>query len=428
VLSTAITRHRTPSPSDSSRGRFATGDVLAARYRIVERIGKGGMGEVYHADDLTLEQPVALKLLPEAFATNPDWLKYFRREVRIARQIAHPNICRVYDIGEAEGLVFFTMEYIDGEDLSSLLRRIGRLPPDKGIEISRQLASGLAAAHDRGVLHRDLKPSNIMLDERGQARITDFGLAAAAGAIEKDDIRSGTPGYMAPEQWAGKEVTEKSDLYSLGLVLYELFTGKRAFEGKTPQELGKRRCDSKPTSPSSVIKGLEPSVERVILKCLEPDPKDRPANALEVRAAFPGGDLLASAVAAGKTPAPALVAEAGEGGALRPAIAWACLGAVLVSLPLIFWMSSLARLNQIVPLPRSPAFLAADARGILESFGYTDLPRDTTYGFSRHTGYIDRSFSLPFKWRGGFSELTTCRSDRKSISSSGDSTVPALRS
>ena len=155
------------------------------------------MGEVYRADDLTLEQPVALKFLPEGLASSPERLKQFRREVRIARQIAHPNVCRVYDIGEADGLVFLSMEYIHGEDLGSLLRRIGRLPPDKAIQIARQLASGLAAAHGRGVLHRDLKPANVMLDDRGQARITDFGLAAAAGAIEKHDIRSGTPAFMA---------------------------------------------------------------------------------------------------------------------------------------------------------------------------------------------------------------------------------------
>lgn len=236
--------------------RFATGDVLAGRYRIVDRIGEGGMDEVYRADDLTLEQPVALKFLPEGLASSPERLKRFRSEVRIARQIAHPNLCRVYDIGEADGLVFLTMEYIHGEDLGSLLRRIGRLPPDKATQIARQLASGLAAAHDRGVLHRDLKPANVMLDERGQARITDFGLAAAAGAIAKHDIRSGTPAFMAPEQWAGEEVTERSDLYSLGLVLYELFTGKRAFGAEMPQELGARQRDMTPENPASLVEGF----------------------------------------------------------------------------------------------------------------------------------------------------------------------------
>ena len=154
----------TPLSSDAAPRRFSPGDVLASRYRIVERVGTGGMGEVYHAEDLTLEQPVALKFLPQALSRDAARLKRFRREVRTARQITHPNVCRVYDIGEANGQVFLSMEYIDGEDLSSLLRRIGRLPLDRAREVARQLASGLAAAHDKGVLHRDLKPANIMID------------------------------------------------------------------------------------------------------------------------------------------------------------------------------------------------------------------------------------------------------------------------
>ncbi|HEY7698645.1 MAG TPA: serine/threonine-protein kinase, partial [Vicinamibacteria bacterium] len=169
-----------PRAVDLPYGRFSPGTILASRYRIIERVGQGGMGEVYRADDLTLDQPVALKFLPEELSRNTGALGRFRGEVRIARQISHPNLCRVYDIGEADGLHFLSMEYIRGEDLRSLLRRIGRLPADKAVEVAAQIASGLAAAHDRGVLHRDLKPANVMIDERGQARITDFGLAAAA--------------------------------------------------------------------------------------------------------------------------------------------------------------------------------------------------------------------------------------------------------
>ena len=252
------------------------------------------MGEVYRADDLTLEQPVALKFLPEALSQDEERLKRFRAEVRIARQISHPNVCRVHDIGQAGGLHFLSMEYIDGEDLGALLRRIGRLPSDKATEIARQLALGLAAAHDKGVLHRDLKPANVMIDGRGQARITDFGLAAVAGSIHFEDIRSGTPAFMAPEQRAGKAVTEQSDLYSLGLVLYELFTGKRAFEAQTPDELVRLQRETTPASPSSLVEGLDPAVERVVLRCLEKDPKDRPHSASSVAAALPGGDPLAA--------------------------------------------------------------------------------------------------------------------------------------
>ncbi len=195
---------RTPTSSGSfDEGRFATGTVLAGRYRIVGLLGQGGMGEVYRANDLKLGQPVALKFLPTATAKNQQLLARFHAEVRIARQVSHPNVCRVYDIGEMDGSTFLSMEYVDGEDLRSLLRRIGRLPEDKAVEIARKLCAGLAAAHDKGVLHRDLKPANIMIDGRGQVLIADFGLAALAGQLDGTKVREGTPAYLAPEQLAG---------------------------------------------------------------------------------------------------------------------------------------------------------------------------------------------------------------------------------
>ena len=181
---------------------FQPGAILAQRYRIVHLLGRGGMGEVYRADDLLLGQAVALKFLPAAATASASVLSRFRNEVRTARQISHPNVCRVYDIGEAEGLTYLTMEYVDGEDLASLLRRIGKLPPDKGMEVARQLCAGLAAAHDKGVIHRDIKPANIMLDGKGHVRITDFGIAGMAEQIR--DMRSGTPAYMSPEQRPAK--------------------------------------------------------------------------------------------------------------------------------------------------------------------------------------------------------------------------------
>ncbi|HVS83559.1 MAG TPA: serine/threonine-protein kinase, partial [Pyrinomonadaceae bacterium] len=157
--------------------RFVPGTILAERYRIVGLLGKGGMGEVYRADDLKLGQAVALKFLPDHLLSDGAALARFHREVRVARQVSHRNVCRVYDIGEVDGRHFLSMEYIKGEELSSLLRRIGRLPQDKAIQIARQMCAGLAAAHEVGVLHRDLKPSNVMIDENGNVRITDFGLA-----------------------------------------------------------------------------------------------------------------------------------------------------------------------------------------------------------------------------------------------------------
>ncbi len=277
------------SHTSRDEGRFAPGLLIAERYRIVSLLGRGGMGEVFRADDLTLGQPVALKFLPESMIDR-SMLERFHNEVRIARRISHPNVCRVYDIGETDNHVFLSMEYVDGEDLSSLLRRIGRLPRDKALEIARKICAGLAAAHDKGVLHRDLKPSNIMLDGRGEVLIMDFGLAGLAHEIE--DVRSGTPAYMAPEQLAGKEVTARSDIYALGLVLYELFTGKPAFEGKTHDEIMRVHRESAPHGPFTLVHDLDPGVEMVIMRCLEEKPEDRPSSAMIVSAALPGGEYL----------------------------------------------------------------------------------------------------------------------------------------
>src|ERR1700751_3813983 len=306
-----------------SEGRFLPGRLIAGRYRIIALLGKGGMGEVYRADDLTLGQAVALKFLPDTAASDQALLERFRNEVRIARRISHPNVCRVYDVGDVDGQTFFTMEYVDGEDLASLLRRIGRLPQDKAVEIARQLCAGLAAAHAKGVLHRDLKPANIMLDGRGQVVITDFGLAGVADDIRGAEVRSGTPAYMAPEQLAGREVSTRSDIYALGLVLYEVFTGKRAFGEKVAGALH-ARDDRTPSRPSSVVKDLDPGIEKVILRCLEPEPSARPATARAVSAALPGGDPLAAALAAGETPSPQMVAAAGETAGLKPRVAMIC--------------------------------------------------------------------------------------------------------
>ena len=225
--------------------------------------------------------------------------------------MSHKNVCRLYDIGEADGRRFLTMEYVDGEDLASLLRRIGRFPQDKAIEIARQLCAGLAAAHERGVLHRDLKPANVMIDGDGNVRITDFGIATAAA--DAGGIVAGTPQYMAPEQLAGKPATIKSDIYALGLVLFEIFTGRRAFDAQNDRRPeGAARDRAALTTPSSIVRDLDPAIERVILRCLERDPDRRPASALAVAAALPGGDPLAAALAAGETPSPELLVAAGR--------------------------------------------------------------------------------------------------------------------
>src|SRR5512141_3114242 len=277
----AAARRRSPSSGSVGRlassesldaGGFAPGTILAERYRIVGRIGRGGMGEGYRADDLKLGQPVALKFLPRRLASDPSRIERFYAEVRHSRGVSHPNVCRVYDVGEIEGRHFLSMEYVDGEDLASLLRRIGRLPPDKAVEIARELCAGLSAAHDKGVLHRDLKPSNVMIDGRGRAKITDFGLAVGVEGDKGDAEVSGTPAYMAPEQLSGKGASVQSDIYALGLVLYEIFTGRKPFEATTLADWRRKHSEDPPTAPSSVTPGLDPVVERVILRCLEKDP------------------------------------------------------------------------------------------------------------------------------------------------------------
>jgi serine/threonine protein kinase len=380
--------------------RFIPGTTLAGRYRIVGLLGRGGMGEVYRADDLKLGQPVALKFLPATLARDGAALARLHKEVRIARAVTHPNVCRVFDIGEVEDHHFLSMEYVDGEDLASLLRRIGRLPPDKALEIARQLCAGLAAAHDTGVLHRDLKPANVMIDARGKARITDFGLADLSGEI-RGEAQGGTPAYMSPEQLARKEVTVRSDIYSLGLVLYETFTGKRAFESTTIDELIRLHAGTVPTSPSSLVKEIDPGVERVILRCLDKDPSNRPASALQIAALLPGGDPLAAALAAGETPSPEMVAAAPKEGSLRPAVAGLFLVSVFIGLALTTVLSSLTLLHRMVPLEKTPDVLKERASQVAQKLGYTGTPADVAFGFFydlEHLRYVRDNDSSPNRW------------------------------
>ena len=343
------------------------------------------MGEVYRATDLTLGQSVALKFLPEEAARDQRLLERFHGEVRVARQVSHPNVCRVYDIGEVEGMPFLSMEYVDGEDLSSLLHRIGRLPAHKALDTSRKLCAGLAAAHDRGIVHRDLKPANIMMDKRGEVLIMDFGLAALAGDLSGPESRNGTPAYMAPEQLKGVEATARSDIYALGLVLYELFTGKRPYDGETIQKLLAQQEAAQLTSLTSIAADVDPGVEQVIRRCLDPDPAKRPPSARAVAAALPGGDALAAALAAGETPSPEVVAAAGETDGLALKYSVPCFAAIalcLFAVPLVR-QSSDALLHAPVDYP--PEVLKQKARDIAASLGYPKKPAD----FAFWLGYRD---------------------------------------
>jgi hypothetical protein len=368
------------SSSDSiNHGRFAPGAILSERYRIIGLLGRGGMGEVYRADDLRLGQPVALKFLPLDLQRDPARLAQFHNEVRIARQVSHPNVCRVYDIGEVGGLLYLSMEYVGGEDLATSLRRIGRFPEDKATDIARQLCAGLAAAHQRGVIHRDLKPANVMLDGDGRVRVMDFGLAVVGGT---DDVRAGTPAYMAPEQLLGKEVTTRSDIFALGLVLYELFTGRRAFTATTIAELEAQHQNRSTLPPSTLVSAMDPAIERAILRCIEPDPERRPASALSVSAALPGGDPLAAALAAGETPSPEMVAAAGGGMGLRAGVAWSVFGAILAGTVVCFALALNASPLERMRPEYSDEVLAQKARDIVDQLGLPARGHDQAYAFA----------------------------------------------
>ena len=403
-------RRRRPSSSVIGRlassdsidaGGFTPGTMLAERYRVIGLIGRGGMGEVYRADDLKLGQPVALKFLPERLSSDAAFLDRLFAEVRTARQVAHPNVCRVYDIGEADGRHFISMEYVDGEDLASLLRRIGGLPQPKALEIARQLCAGLAAAHERSVLHRDLKPANVMVDGRGRARIMDFGLAVVGDGGEAGAEIAGTPAYMAPELFAGKPASVRSDLYALGLVLFELYTGKHAFDAPSLAGYRQKHAEETPSSPSALVPGLDPAVERAILRCVEKDPKMRPASAAQVAAALPGGDPLAAALAAGETPSPEMVAAAGSEDRLSPAVARALAAAAAAIMLLHAFLAPRVSLLPVAGSEKSGEVLRIRAREVLASLGMPDRPADWAgtlqgdYGFlswlAEHDGSRERS-------------------------------------
>ena len=383
-------------------GRFQPGELLDGRYRVLGLLGRGGMGEVYKADDLRLGQQVALKFLPKSLSQDPVRLAQFHNEVRTARQVSHPNVCRVYDIGEVaapEGpLLFISMEYVDGEDLAALLKRIGRFPEDKAIDIARQICAGLSAAHDKGILHRDLKPANIMLDSAGRVRLMDFSLASV-GTVT--DVRAGTPAYMAPEQLQGREVSVRSDIFSLGLVLYELFTGKRVFTATTIGELVQQHETGVTTSVSQVVRTVDDHVDRVISRCLSSDPQQRPVSALAVAAQLQA-DPLAAALAAGETPSPEMIAAAGGVTAtLSGRVAAGLVVLALVGIGASAWLSSRSTILGRSRPTKAEAVLIDRAQTALTTLGHTDAIADQRFGY-RHDAdvlqWIGRTLTTSDRW------------------------------
>ncbi|HEY7289641.1 MAG TPA: serine/threonine-protein kinase [Vicinamibacterales bacterium] len=377
----------TGSAADTGSFRFTPGTIVAGRYRLVALLGRGGMGEVYRADDLTLDQPVALKFLPANVAADPARLTQFHNELRIARQVSHRNVCRLYDLGEADGRRFLTMEYVDGEDLASLLKRIGRFPPDRAIGIARQLCAGIAAAHERGVIHRDLKPANVMIDGDGNVRITDFGIATAAADAGGELV--GTPQYMAPEQLSGRPASIKTDIYALGLILFEVFTGKRAHDATTLQQLKAHHETGVIATPSTIVRELDPAVESVILRCLSKDPERRPSTALAVAAALPGADPLAAALAAGETPSPDLLAAAGEREALPAARGIGAAMWIIAGVLVVAGIAPRLTFARLAPIAKAPPVLADRAEHILDALGYAEARGATASGFLLVGDYVD---------------------------------------
>ncbi len=262
------------------------GGTFADRYEIIDEVGMGGMGRVYKVFDKKIKENIALKLLKPEIASDQRTIERFRNELKFARKIAHPHVCRMYDLGEAGPMHFITMEYVTGEDLKSFIRRAGHLTEPKAIAIAEQITEGLAEAHRLGVLHRDLKPQNVMIDRDGNAKVMDFGIARSlhAAGITGSGIMVGTPEYMSPEQAEASGVDERSDIYSLGIIIYEMVTGKVPFSGETPLSVALKQKTEMPRNPREHNSLISEDLSRLIMKCLEKEKENRYQTAAELRA------------------------------------------------------------------------------------------------------------------------------------------------
>ena len=270
---------------EAPKEELNTGSTFAGRYQIIEEIGKGGMGRVYKVHDTKVQEKIALKLIKPEIAKDKKTIERFSNELRLARKIRHKNVCQMFDLGEERGTQYITMEYVSGEDLRNSIRRFGQLPIGKSIAIVNQICEGLAEAHRQGVVHRDLKSNNIMIDDDGNVRIMDFGIARSleAKGITGAGVMIGTPEYMSPEQVEGKETDQRSDIYSLGVILYEMVTGKLPFEGDTPFTVGVKQKSEVPQNPKSINSQIPDDLNKVILRCLEKERESRFQSVGEIR-------------------------------------------------------------------------------------------------------------------------------------------------
>lgn len=253
------------------------GSTFADRYQIIEELGRGGMGRVYKALDKEISEKVAIKILKPEISAEKGTIERFRNELRLARKIRHKNVCQMFDITKERNVYFISMEYVSGEDLKTTLHRVGRLSPGKTLLIAKQICKGLAEAHNLGVIHRDLKPHNIMIDRAGDVRIMDFGIARSlkSKGLTESGVMIGTPDYMSPEQALGEEVDRRSDIYSLGVILFELVTGDIPFKGDTAFSVVLKHKSEPPPDPREWNEQLSDDIAELILKCLEKDKKRR---------------------------------------------------------------------------------------------------------------------------------------------------------
>lgn len=269
---------------ESPKEELTTGATFAGKYQIIEELGRGGMGRVYKALDTEVNEKVAIKLIKPEIASDKKAIERFRNELKFARKIRHKHVCQMYDLNREQDSFYITMEYMPGEDLKSLIKKMGALSPGQAISLAKQICDGLSEAHRLGVIHRDLKPQNIMIDAEGNARIMDFGIARSTEgkSITGAGVMIGTPDYMSPEQVDGKEVDQRSDIYSLGIILYEMVTGRIPFEGDTALSIAVKHKTEIPKSPQESNAQVPDALNRLILRCLEKPKENRYQSAEEL--------------------------------------------------------------------------------------------------------------------------------------------------
>jgi hypothetical protein len=340
VPETSVMVPERPAQAEASTNlNPATLAALSQRYDILASAGHGSMGNVYKARDRETGEVVALKLLKPEIASDQTMMERFKNELLFARKITHKNVCRVHEFNRIGGIAYTSMEFVEGESLRSVLNRFGGLPPRKAIDLVHQICSGLKEAHAQGIVHRDLKPENVMIDAQGNVKIMDFGIARSMEAVTRlTGSMVGTPAYMAPEQVAGKPVDYRTDIYSLGLIMYEVFTGAQAFQADNAVAVALKQMRESPVPPHEIEPAVPVGVERAILKCLEKEPAKRFQSIGELESAMRTSGAPAAQAAAAVTPnyfnraaePPALLYAAAAEPKRTSPVTWVLLGALLV--------------------------------------------------------------------------------------------------